>query len=73
MFNSLVAESWSGLSAGVGFQPEEIDLALARTELRWRPVPVPAAPIRFTLNQIDGCLRLDMWSGDTGLVPRAEL
>ncbi|MBV9444302.1 MAG: hypothetical protein JO345_00135 [Streptosporangiaceae bacterium] len=73
LFNSLVAESWSGLTAGVGFQPEEIDLALARTELRWRPVPVPAAPIRFTLHQIDGCLRLDMWSGDTGLVPRAEL
>ncbi len=72
-FNSLVAESWSGLTAGVGFQPEEIDVALARTELRWRPLPVSALPIRFRLNQIDGCLRLDMWSGDAGLVPRAEL
>jgi hypothetical protein len=30
-------------------------------------------PIRFRLKQIDGCLRLDMWSGDAGLVPRAEL
>ena len=73
MFNSLVPESWSGLTAGVGFQPEEIDVALARTELRWRPMPVNATPIRFTLNQIDGCLRLDVWSGDAGLVPRAEL
>jgi hypothetical protein len=73
LFNSLVPESWSGLTAGVGFQPEEIDAALARTELRWRPMPVNATPIRFTLNQIDGCLRLDVWSGDTGLVPRAEL
>jgi hypothetical protein len=72
-FNSLVAESWSGLTAGVGFQPGEIDVALARTELRWRPMPASRAPIRFTLNQIDGCLHLDAWSGDTGLVPRTEL
>jgi len=73
LFNSLVPESWSGLTAGVVSQPEEIDGALARTELRWRPMPVNATPIRFTLNQIDSCLRLDVWSGDTGLVPRAEL
>jgi hypothetical protein len=72
-FNNLVPESWSGLTAGVGFQPEEIEVALARTELRWRPLPVSALPIRFRLKQIDGCLRLDMWSGDAGLVPRAEL
>ena len=73
LFNSLVPESWSGLTAGVGFQPEQIDVALARTELRWRPMPVNTTPIRFTLNQIDGCLRMDVWSGDAGLVPRAEL
>src|SRR5580693_6447588 len=73
LFNSLVPESWSGLTAGVVFQPEETDGALARTELRWRPMPVNATPIRFTLNQIDSRLRLDVWSGDTGLVPRAEL
>jgi hypothetical protein len=72
-FNSLVPESWSGLTAGVGFEPEEIDVALARTKLRWRPLPVTALPTRFRLNQFDGCLRLDMWSGDAGLVPRAEL
>jgi hypothetical protein len=73
LFNSLVPESWSALTAGVGFQPEEIDAALARTGLRWRPMPVSETPIRFTLNQIDDCLRLDVWSGDAGLVPRAEL
>jgi hypothetical protein len=73
LFNSLVPESWSGLTAGVGFQPGEIDVALARTELRWRPMPVNGTPLRFSLNQVDGCLRLDVWSGDTGLVPRAEL
>jgi hypothetical protein len=73
MFNSLVPESWSGLTAGVGFQPEEIDVALARTELRWRPAPVNGNPIQFSLNQIDGCLRLDVWNADTGLVPRGEL
>jgi hypothetical protein len=72
-FNSLVAESWSGLTTGVGLQPAAIDVALARTELRWRPAPDGRAPIRFSLNQVDGCLRLDAWSGDTGLLPRAEL
>jgi hypothetical protein len=73
LFNSLVPASWSGLTAGVAFQPEEIDVTLARTELRWRPMPDGRASIRFTLNQVDGCLRLDAWSGDTGLVPRAEM
>jgi hypothetical protein len=73
LFNSLVPESWSGLTAGVGFQPEEIDVALARTELRWRPMPFSGTPIQFRLNQIDGCLRLEVWSDDAGLVPRAEL
>jgi hypothetical protein len=73
VFNSLVPESWSGLTAGVGFQPEQLDVALAQTELRWRPMPVSDVPLRFILNQIDGCLRMDGWSGDTGLVPRAEL
>jgi hypothetical protein len=73
LFNSLVPESWSGLTAGVGFQPEEIDAALARTELRWRPLRVSGNPIQFRLGQIDGCLRLDVWNGDTGLVPQAEL
>ncbi len=73
LFNSLVPESWSGLAAGVGFQPEEIDLALARTELRWHPMPFTGTPIQFRLIRIDGCLGLDVWSGDIGLVPRAEL
>jgi hypothetical protein len=73
MFNSLVPESWSGLTAGVGFQPEEIDAALARTELRWRPMPASGNPIQFSLNQIDGCLRMDVWNADVGLLPRAEL
>ncbi len=73
LFNSLVPESWSGLTAGVGFQPEEIDAALARTELRWHPMAFNATPIWFTLSQIDGCLRLEVLSGDAALVPRAEL
>ena len=73
LFNCLVPESWSGLTAGVGFQPEETSAALARTELRWRPLPFSPTPMRFTLTQIDGCLRLDAWSGDAGLVPRTEL
>lgn len=72
-FNNLVPESWSVLTAGVGFQPEEIDVALAQTELRWRPLLFSGTSIQFRLYQIDGCLRLDVWTGDTGLVPRAEL
>ena len=77
LFNNLVPESWSGLTAGVGVQPEEIDVALALTELRWRPMPGNSmgeeTSIQFRLNQVDGCLRLDVWGGDAGLVPRAEL
>jgi hypothetical protein len=72
-FNSLVPASWSGLTAGVRFQPEEIDAALARTELRWRPMPDGRPAIRLSLKQVDGCLQLEAWSGDTGLLPRAEL
>jgi hypothetical protein len=73
LFNTLAPEPRSGLTAGVGLQPEDIDAALARTGLRWRPMPLSEMPIRFILNQVDGCLRLDGWSGNTGLVPRAEL
>jgi hypothetical protein len=73
LFSNLAPESWSGLTAGVGFQPGEIDAVLARTQLRWHPMPSGGTPIRFTLNQVDGCLRLDAWSSDTGLAPRAEL
>jgi hypothetical protein len=72
-FDSLVPGSRSGLTTGVGVKPEEIDGALARTELRWRPMPANGSPLRFSLNQVDGCLRLDAWSGDAGLLPRAEL
>jgi hypothetical protein len=73
MFNSLVPETWSGLTAGVGFQPEQIGIALARTDLRWRPMPASGTPTQFRLNQIDDCLRMDAWTGDTGLMPRTEL
>jgi len=73
LFNNLVPESWSGLTAGVGYQPEEMDVALARTELRWRPAPVNGTPIQFSLSQVDGCLRLELWNADAGLLPRAEL
>ena len=73
LFNSLVAESSPGFRAGFGPPPGQIDAALAQTTLQWRPMPRAGTPIRFTLHQIDGVLRLDAWSDDTGLVPRAEL
>ena len=76
-FNNLAPESWSGLTGGVALKPEEIDVALAQTELRWRPMPDGSigteTPLGFRLNQADGCLQLDAWSSDTGLLPRAEL
>ena len=74
LFNNLVPESWSGLTAGIGFHPEETDVALARTELRWHPMPDGSmdegTPIQFRLNQVDGCLRLEVWSVK---LPQAEL
>ncbi|MFC6090075.1 condensation domain-containing protein [Saccharothrix lopnurensis] len=73
LFNSLVPESWSGVTAGVKHRPEEITAALRQTELRWRPVPHNGTPLRFGLNEVDGRVRLDLWSADTGLVPRAEM
>jgi hypothetical protein len=73
LFNSLVPESWSSVNAGIGYGPEQVSAALLETELRWRPVPHNGTPVRFGLNQIDGRLRLDLWSADTGYVPRAEM
>jgi hypothetical protein len=70
LFNSLVPESWSGLTAGAGYQPGEIDAALTRTELRWRPMPFSGTQTQFLLRQVDGYLRLEAWGA---LVPRAEL
>jgi hypothetical protein len=71
LFNGLVADPPSG--AGVEYHPEQVTAALQQTELRCRPAPRNESPIRFTLNQIDGPLRLNLWNSDTGLVPRAEL
>jgi hypothetical protein len=73
LFSNLAPEPRPGVTAGAGFQPGEIGAALARTELRWHPMPGGGTPIRFTLSQVDDCLRLDAWSSDTGLLPRAEL
>ena len=73
LFNSLVPGSWSGLTAGVGVRPAPVSTALTPAALRWRPMPPSDLPVRLTLTQIDRCLRLDAWTGDTGLLPRAEL
>lgn len=73
LFNSLMHESWSGVTAGVKHRPEEITAALRQTELRARPVPHNGTPVRFGLDEVDSRVRLDLWSADTGLVPRAEM
>jgi hypothetical protein len=70
LFNGLVAEPPTG---GVEYHPEQVTAALPTTELRCRPAPRNESPIRFTLNQIDGPLRLNLWNADTGQVPRADL
>ncbi|HET9143117.1 condensation domain-containing protein [Actinophytocola sp.] len=69
LFNSLVAESRSALAAGVRRDPAQVP----PTELRWRPVPRNGTLVRFGLNQVDGLLKLDLWSTDTGQVPRTEM
>jgi hypothetical protein len=71
LFNSLVAEPPS--AAGAEYHPDQVAAALRETELRWRPVPRSGSLMRFTLNQIDARLRLDLWSSDTGQLPRAEM
>ncbi|MBO3751072.1 hypothetical protein J5X84_33790 [Streptosporangiaceae bacterium NEAU-GS5] len=73
LFNNLANESWSRIIEGGGVRPEAVSLALAGTRLRWRPMPGIGSPVRFTLAQVDGCLRLEGWSGDTGLLPRGEV
>lgn len=73
LFNDLVSEPRSGIIAGGPVRPEEVSLALAGTELRWRPMQGVESPVRFSLMQVDGCLRLEGWSGDTGLLPRGEV
>lgn len=73
VFNNLVVESRSEAETGVTPQPEQVRAAVGRTQLRWRPLPSPRTPVRFDLYQIDGVVRMDGWSIDNGLVPRAEL
>jgi hypothetical protein len=73
LFNSLVAESWSAFTAGVECRLEQVSATLRQTELRWRPMPSLQTPIRFDLIQIEGTVRLDLWSADAGQVPRTEL
>ncbi|MFL6122069.1 condensation domain-containing protein [Actinophytocola sp.] len=73
LFNSLVAESWSAFNAHVERRLEQVSAALRQTELRWRPVPNFPASVRFSLNQIEGAVRLDLWSADADAVPRAEM
>jgi hypothetical protein len=73
VFNNLVVESRSEADTGAAYPPEQVSAAVGRTELRWRPLPSPRTPVRFDLHQIDGVVRLDGWSADNGLVPRAEV
>ena len=71
-FDSLVPRSWSeprasGLAEGDRHRARP-DRAAGGARCRsTRP------RLRFSLNQVDGCLRLDAWSGDAGLLPRSEL
>ncbi|HYQ66221.1 condensation domain-containing protein [Actinophytocola sp.] len=73
VFNNIAVESRSAPETGVLPDPDQISAAVRRTELRWRPLPGPATLVRFDLHQVDDVVRLDGWSADNGLVPRAEL
>lgn len=71
LFNSLVVKS-PGPAAGGFLRAGQLEAALAQTELRWRPAHRNASPVRFELTQLDGRLKLDLWSVDTGVVSREE-
>ncbi len=75
MFNNAAVEpSVTGDATGPGGEAvEEIHAARDHTRLRWRPISTGATPIRFDLYQSDRLVRLDLWSGDTGRVPREEM
>lgn len=73
VFNNIADESRPESDTGVTHDPEQVSAAVGRTELRWRSMLGPATLVRFDLYQIDGVVRLDGWSVDNGLVPRAEL
>jgi hypothetical protein len=73
VFNNIAVESRSEPETGVLPDPDQISAAVGRTELRWRPLPGPATLVRFDLHQVDDVVRLDGWSVDNGMVPRAEL
>jgi hypothetical protein len=73
VFNNVAVESRSEPDTGVIPHPEQVSAAAERTELQWRSRPGPATLVRFDLHQIDDVVRLDGWSADNGLVPRAEL
>jgi hypothetical protein len=73
LFNSLIAESPPGPDADVEHHPEQLTAALQQTELRWRPAPRYGSPIRFTLHQIEGSLRLNLWSSDSARIPCTEM
>ncbi|MBP2328542.1 hypothetical protein JOF56_008927 [Kibdelosporangium banguiense] len=73
LFNSLVAESLPAFNAGAECRLEQVNAALRQTELRWRPVPGFQAPVRFGLTQVEGVVRLESWSADSGKVPRTEM
>jgi hypothetical protein len=70
LFNDLVPVPQPGAR---GMLSEDARPAPAQTRLQWRPMPPIRSQLRFTLTQVEGCLRLDAWSGDTGLLPRAEV
>ncbi|KOX21753.1 hypothetical protein ADK67_25715 [Saccharothrix sp. NRRL B-16348] len=72
LFNSTVPESWFGPNTPFTRQapaPPTLD----ETTIRWRPTPRNGTPLRFGLTSVEPHLVLDVWTADTGLVPREEV
>ncbi len=72
LFNSTVPESWFGPNTPFTRRapaPPTLD----ETTIRWRPAPRNGTPLRFGLTSVEPHLVLDVWTADTGLVPREEV
>ncbi|XVS61673.1 condensation domain-containing protein [Actinosynnema sp. CA-299493] len=74
LFNSTVPESWFGPNTPFTRQaPAPPTPTPGETTIRWRPTPRNGTPLRFGLTDVDPHLVLDVWTADTGLVPREEV
>ncbi|QQQ74112.1 hypothetical protein IOD16_23140 [Saccharothrix sp. 6-C] len=72
LFNSTVPESWFGPNTPFA-RRAPAPATSGETTIRWRSTPRNGTPLRFGLTSVEPDLVLDVWTADTGLVPREEV